>query len=100
MFFPENTNHDTNTRTYGSLYEPRDPGSEGGGADGGLGGGVILVTVGSILQLDGSLRVDGGDGSGGGGGGSGGSVFITVGKFVLGDGWGEVTVMGWWSGKV
>ena len=51
-----------------------------GVAAGGLGGGVIVVTVGSILQLDGSLRVDGGGGSAGGGGGSGGSVFITVGE--------------------
>ena len=41
---------------------------------------MIVVTVGSILQLDGSLRVDGGGGSAGGGGGSGGSVFITVGE--------------------
>ena len=74
--------HDTNAQTYGSLFEPRDPGSEGGGSGGGLGGGVIVVNVGSILQLDGSLRVDGGGGSAGGGGGSGGSVFITVGESV------------------
>ena len=42
------------------------------------------MTVGSILQLDGNLMVDGGSGSGsGGGGGSGGSVFIIVGKSQL-----------------
>lgn len=81
MIIAENANHENNTWTYGSLYEPHESGSQGGGAQGGLGGGVMRVTVGSILQLDGSMLVDGGSGTGNdGGGGSGGSVWITVGK--------------------
>jgi hypothetical protein len=79
--FSANANQVNNTQTYGSLYEPYASGSAGGGSGGGLGGGIILMTVGSVLQLDGSVVVNGGDGTaGGGGGGSGGSVFITVGK--------------------
>lgn len=76
----ENANGVHNVRIYGSLYEPQNSGSQGGGSGGGLGGGVIRIIVGSILQLDGKLIVNGGNGASGGGGGSGGSVWITVGK--------------------
>ena len=70
-------------KTYGSLFKPKDPGSEGGaGSDaktGGKGGGVIIIKS-TLLQLDGKMTVNGGDGNPGSnaGGGSGGSIYLEV----------------------
>ncbi|MCK4463476.1 MAG: DUF2341 domain-containing protein, partial [Candidatus Omnitrophica bacterium] len=92
--------------SYGSLTEPADLGSGGGGAEtyfvfgstydtstaGGSGGGVIQLSVPGILTINGDITASGADGSyscsaGGdqhayGGGGSGGSVYITTGTLA------------------
>ena len=70
---------------YGSLTQPTDLGSGGGGLTNraGSGGGSIRLAVGGLLQLDGQLRADGGAVSlayGDGGGGAGGSIYVTVGE--------------------
>jgi len=65
--------------SYGSLKEPTDLGSGGGGftvAPGGAGGGAIKIEVQNTLTLNGIISANGGDGSGSGGGGSGGSIWI------------------------
>lgn len=70
-------------KTYGSLFKPQDPGSEGGAGSrtntGGKGGGVIIIKS-ALLQLDGKMTVNGGDGNRGSnaGGGSGGSIYLEV----------------------
>lgn len=68
---------------YGSLYNPNDLGSGGGGRDpinyGGDGGGLVRITVGNII-LDGAIKSDGGDGVyHSNGGGSGGGIYINTG---------------------
>lgn len=72
---------------YGSLSNPATAGSGGGasngfGAPGGRGGGLVRLQVGGSLTLDGSILANGGDGAassqGGGGGGSGGSIWIAA----------------------
>jgi len=81
--------------TYGSITEPVDLGSGGGGgtnwggpADGGAGGGAIRLTVGGTLTLEGSVTSDGAEGATignrAGGGGSGGSVYLAVGTLAGG----------------
>jgi hypothetical protein len=65
--------------TYGSFTQPSDLGSGGGiaGGPGGSGGGVIRLSVGGTLSVDGAIRANGLDGTGAeGGGGSGGSIWI------------------------
>lgn len=70
--------------TYGSVTQPDDFGSGGGGTrccnPGGWGGGVIRLTITEVLNVDGVISSNGTPGiymSGwGGGGGSGGSVWI------------------------
>ncbi len=74
---------------YGSLTQPIDFGSGGGGpADvglGGPGGGALHLTVQGKLQLDGMIAANGGDFiQEGSGGGSGGSVWLTLGTFAGG----------------
>jgi hypothetical protein len=77
-------------RSYGSLFEPQDSGSEGGAGSSsqtaGKGGGVITIKA-TLLQLDGKMTVNGGDGVRGSnaGGGSGGSIYLKVDK-LLGNG--------------
>lgn len=69
------------------LLTPTQPGSGGGdgyggyGAGGGRGGGVVRLTIGGTLRLDGSVLADGGNGLPYtfGGGGAGGSVSLTAG---------------------
>jgi len=67
---------------YGSLTDPLDLGSGGGawgGSDGGDGGGLILITAGSIT-LDGAIIANGGEGAGSASGaGSGGGINIVTG---------------------
>ena len=64
---------------YGSLYQPRLRGSQGGD-DGdnkaGKGGGVIYLSVAFVLLLDGDVIVDGGNGHVLAGGGSAGSILV------------------------
>src|SRR5207249_11916921 len=69
--------------SYGSLLQPIDGGSAGGGNGSifGFGGGAIRLIVSKTLVLEGRISSDGTDAPGeGGGGGSGGSVWLTVGK--------------------
>jgi hypothetical protein len=70
--------------TYGSLTEPTDLGS--GGGFGGAGGGLVRLSVGGELRVDGHISANGDAGSSGGlgryfGGGSGGSIWITAATF-------------------
>jgi hypothetical protein len=69
---------------YGSLYEPFDPGSGGGGfnktSKGGNGGGVVRITA-NELVLNGSINADGGAGNAIAPSGSGGSIWIDVTAF-------------------
>jgi hypothetical protein len=64
---------------YGSLYDPTDPGSGGGGYNtydrGGNGGGIIRINA-AALVLDGSIMSNGGNSNPYAGGGSGGSICI------------------------
>ena len=82
---------------YGSLTEPTEFGSGGGGTVGGSGGGAIRLVVGGILQLDGTIAANGDNGRGNysrkeaGAGGSGGSVWITAGTL---NGSGAITANG------
>jgi len=80
-------NYDPND-TYGDLTNPMDLGSGGGawgGNDGGDGGGLILISAGSIT-LNGAIIVNGGEGqSSVAGAGSGGGVNIVTGT-LTGDG--------------
>jgi hypothetical protein len=68
-------------RVYGSLYEPVNPGSGGGGSGpsnpGGCGGGVLNIRASEIL-LDGEIRANGQDTSGSSGAGAGGSIRLEV----------------------
>ncbi|MEX0642143.1 MAG: hypothetical protein WD468_05555 [Pirellulales bacterium] len=57
---------------YGDYANPNDLGSGGGEP----GGGLVRLTVGGVLQLDGSLRAD--SPNGGFGGSSGGGVYVRV----------------------
>ena len=77
---------DPNTTTYGSIFEPTDLGSGGGGYDGlgggtgGTGGGAIRLDVSGTLTLNGEITADG-ESIGttrGEGGGSGGSIYVTT----------------------
>jgi hypothetical protein len=73
--------------SYGSLFKPQEPGSEGGAGSSadtaGKGGGVIIIKA-TLLQLDGKITVNGGDGdrSSNAGGGSGGSIYLKVDNLV------------------
>ena len=74
-------------KTYGSLYNPQEPGSQGGAGSSaiaaGKGGGVITIKA-TLLQLDGKLTVSGGhaDQGSNAGGGSGGSIYLKVDNLV------------------
>lgn len=73
---------------YGSVIEPVDLGSGGSSASlavGGSGGGILRLTVGSTLRVDGTLTANGEKGKTqgvgalfSGGGGSGGSIYLSV----------------------
>ncbi|ACL03932.1 hypothetical protein Dalk_2239 [Desulfatibacillum aliphaticivorans] len=85
---------------YGSLTTPETPGSGGGyntfyASAGGVGGGVIKLTVEGILTLDGAITCNGtvglSMGSGDGGGGSGGSIWIDANTL---EGAGSITANG------
>ena len=72
---------------YGSVTQPVDGGSGGGGAravgDGGAGGGQIQLTVIGTLAVDGRLSADGFSGANlESGGGSGGSLWVTAGTLT------------------
>ena len=68
---------------YDSLLQPTNSGSGGGSQQfpaSGAGGGALHLTVGTTLQVDGTIAADGGDALlEGGGGGAGGSLWLTVG---------------------
>lgn len=70
---------------YGTLFNPGDYGSHGcpGHSDGGKAGGVMHISVGDELYLDGTFEVNGQSASSGSnaGGGSGGSILISTGRF-------------------
>lgn len=73
---------------YGSLFSSKEPGSGGGseiGSKGGIGGGVIVLSVGS-LSLDGMITSNGGNGEGRAGGGSGGSIYMRIDNVFIGNG--------------
>ncbi|MEE8525929.1 MAG: LamG domain-containing protein [Thermoanaerobaculia bacterium] len=59
-------------RTYGNLFDPRDPGAGGGGT--GAGGGVIHIAALGDLVIDGALRASGGGEGSAAANGAGGSV--------------------------
>jgi hypothetical protein len=68
--------------SYGTVAEPVDAGSGGGGEQnlgGGAGGGVLRLNVTGTLTVDGSLTANGRAAPGPSGGGSGGSLWLTVG---------------------
>ena len=61
---------------YGHVYEPEHFGCRGGGS-GGLGGGIIRMSVNGTLQIDGTISCNGASGQQDrSGGGSGGSIWI------------------------
>ena len=65
---------------YGSLYNPTESGSRGGGSQAGYGGGKVYIKVPAIILIDGDILADGSDATGGEhGGGSGGSILIEAG---------------------
>ncbi|MDD5397225.1 MAG: fibronectin type III domain-containing protein [Candidatus Moranbacteria bacterium] len=69
---------------YGSVFQPTDIGSSGGGGSGfnnlgGSGGGGTRIVVAGVLNLNGSIIANGAAGSSNSGGGSGGSIWITTG---------------------
>ena len=77
---------------FGSYILPHDPGTAGGGTEGGLGGGVIRLEISRDLHLDGLIRSLGSAATDGdSGGGSGGSVRVVATTF---SGHGEVSVEG------
>ncbi len=80
---------------YDNVSAPALPGSGGGGNPsypGGAGGGVLLITVGNVLHLDGSIITDGERPlASAAGGGAGGSVWLTVGTLA---GAGRISVNG------
>ena len=66
---------------YGSIYKPKQTGSNGGGVNAGKGGGMAYIKVPAIILIDGFILADGADGSGtNGGGGSGGTILIEAGE--------------------
>ncbi len=80
---------------YGSLYNPNELGSGGGGDNGfsgGNGGGLVRITATDIV-LNGHIRANGGDGHKGQykGGGSGGGVYVETGTL---SGGGVITANG------
>jgi len=81
---------------YDSSMSPFSPGSGGGSfipnSVGGVGGGVIRMTVTGTLEIDGVISANGGHGSGlGGGGGAGGAINMTSGAL---SGVGSITANG------
>jgi subtilase family serine protease len=85
--------------TYGSAMEPADLGSGGSGygypaASLGSGGGLVHLTVGGTLRVDGAISA-GGLYNYGGGGGSGGSVNV---RAEMLSGSGAITAQGAYSG--
>jgi len=71
---------DTPGAAYGSYSAPANLGSGGGDtANGGPGGGAVLINVSNALTVSGSILADGGSG-GSYGSGSGGSIYITAGS--------------------
>jgi hypothetical protein len=64
-------------KAYGSVFDPMNLGSGGGGiATGGSGGGFVNFTIGKSFHIDGIVDAYGQDASSNGGGGSGGTIFI------------------------
>lgn len=83
---------------YGSLYQPREFGTDGCNDQdpGGSAGGLFFLTIGHILHLDGALNAQGQNGGpSSSGGGSGGSILL---KTALFTGNGKLDVSGG-SGK-
>lgn len=78
-------------KPYGSFVEPHDPGSAGGSANGGYGGGAIRLDVETTIDINGILSTNGGDGTRSGGGGSGGSVYVNASKIR---GYGTISARG------
>ena len=67
--------------SWASLQNPYSFGSRGGSTTkerdyGGLGGGLVRLTLHQIVEMNASVLADGGDGGTKGGGGSGGSIYI------------------------
>jgi len=67
--------------TYGDFAQPITMGSGGGtdtcgGPMGGAGGGVLRLTIGGVLAVEGTISADGASPGGEAGGGAGGSVWI------------------------
>jgi hypothetical protein len=81
---------------FNSITGPSYPGGNGGGfytySVGGIGGGVLRLTVGGTLAVNGTISATGGNGSGeGGGGGAGGSLALSAGTL---SGSGSITANG------
>ncbi|KAL6533975.1 hypothetical protein OROHE_013808 [Orobanche hederae] len=73
--------------SWSSLGKPWSYGSRGGTTSkevdyGGGGGGRVMLLVSKLLEVNGSVLVDGGDGGAKGGGGSGGSIYIKAYKMT------------------
>ncbi len=72
-------------KSYGSLYLPREFGTNGckGQSPGGNAGGLFFLTIGNALHLDGTLNARGQNGSpSSSGGGSGGSILFSTVEFT------------------
>ena len=66
---------------YGSLYNPTDTGSRGGGTHAGYGGGKVYIKVPATILIDGKILADGSEATAADhGGGSGGSILIEAGR--------------------
>ncbi|KAL3629998.1 hypothetical protein CASFOL_022982 [Castilleja foliolosa] len=73
--------------SWSSLGKPWSYGSKGGTTSkevdyGGGGGGRVMFLISRLLEVNGSVLVDGGDGGAKGGGGSGGSIYIKAYKMT------------------
>ncbi|KAL9313485.1 hypothetical protein ACSQ67_018937 [Phaseolus vulgaris] len=73
--------------SWASLQNPYSFGSRGGSTTkerdyGGLGGGLVRLTLHQIVEMNASVLADGGDGGTKGGGGSGGSIYIKAYRMI------------------
>ena len=79
-------NPSVTVKPYGSVYLPREFGSNGcaGSSSGGNSGGAVVMNISDVLHLDGTLTARGQDGTSDSatGGGSGGSILLQTERFT------------------
>ncbi|MBU1022289.1 MAG: DUF2341 domain-containing protein, partial [Candidatus Margulisbacteria bacterium] len=89
---PRGSGSSSNTGpTYENPFNPCLPGSGGGNANGGTGGGYIILSASGTVSHEGTITADGSNGGNYGGGGSGGTVNINCNDYK---GAGTITVKG------